>query len=242
MTINDQIRVEKLQYDINRAAAKISALSSGKIHRYEYLTGEDILPCNQQHIIEQTKLTYSSLRKAFEKQIKTIEDHGEKQINALKDLKRKEQTKAITYKLDDDNDDDDDDDDDDDKTSTSKEIYDEILEERIDEILKMSKEISHVDLVYDFKGPVASMNLGKYRGPIYIYGHMKNGEKRLQQVEEEQRKCKKDLREITSGNSKHKSVEQSYTIKNVRTLYDSRQKIIDLLNNNAKIRSEAIDK
>ena len=106
----------------------------------------------------------------------------------------------------------------------------------------MSKEISHVDLVYDFKGPVASMNLGKYRGPIYIYGHMKNGEKRLQQVEEEQKKCKKDLREITSGNSKHKSVEQSYTIKNVRTLYDSRQKIIDLLNNNAKLRSEAIDK
>ena len=39
MTINDQIRDEKLQYDINREAAKISALSSGKIHpRYEYLT------------------------------------------------------------------------------------------------------------------------------------------------------------------------------------------------------------
>ena len=233
MTINDQIRVEKLQYNINRAAAKIPALSSGKIHKYEYLTGEDILPCNQQHIIKQTKVTYSSLGNAFEKQIKTIEDHGEKQINALKDLKRKEQTKAITEKLDDD---------DDDRTSTSKEIYDEILEERTDEILKMSKEISHVDLVYNFKGPVASMNLGKYGGPMYIYGHMKNGEKRLQQVEEEQKKCKKDLTEITSGNSKHKSVEQSYTIKNVRTLYDSRQKIIDLVNNNAKTRSEATDK
>ena len=238
MTINDQIRVEKLQYNINRAAAKISALSSGKIHKYEYLTGEDILPCNQQHIIKQTKVTYSSLGNAFEKQIKTIEDHGEKQINALKGLKRKEQTKAITDKLDDD----DDDDDDDDKISTSKEIYEEILEERTDEILKMSKEISHVDLVYDFKGPAASMNLGKYGGPMYIYGHMKNGEKRLQQVEEEQKKCKKDLTEITSGNSKHKSVEQSYTIKNVRTLYDSRQKMIDLVNNNAKIRSEAIGK
>ena len=40
MTINDQIRDEKLQYDINREAAKILALSSGKIHKYEYLTGE----------------------------------------------------------------------------------------------------------------------------------------------------------------------------------------------------------
>ena len=126
MAINDQISDEKLQYDIKREAAKISALSPGKIHKYEYLTGEDILPSNQQQIIEQTKFTYSPLEKAFEKQIKTIEDRGEKQIDALKDLKPKEQTKAITYKSDDDND----------KTSTSKEIYNEILEERIDEILK----------------------------------------------------------------------------------------------------------
>ena len=48
MTINDQIRDEKLRYDISRETAKISALSSGKIHKYQYLTGEDILPSNQQ--------------------------------------------------------------------------------------------------------------------------------------------------------------------------------------------------
>ena len=48
MTINDQIRDEKIQYDINREAAKISALLSGKIRKYEYLTSEDILPSNQQ--------------------------------------------------------------------------------------------------------------------------------------------------------------------------------------------------
>ena len=52
MTINDQIKDEKLQYNINREAAKISALSSGKLHKYEYLNGEDILPSNQQQIIE----------------------------------------------------------------------------------------------------------------------------------------------------------------------------------------------
>ena len=46
MTINDQIRDEKLQYAINREAAKIFALSSGKIHKYEYLTGEDTSPSN----------------------------------------------------------------------------------------------------------------------------------------------------------------------------------------------------
>ena len=85
MAIDDQIRDEKLQYDINREAAKISALSSGKIHKYEYLTGEETLPSNQQQIIEQAKFTYSPLEKAFEKQIKTIEDQGEKQIKAIQD-------------------------------------------------------------------------------------------------------------------------------------------------------------
>ena len=74
MAINDQIRDEKLQYDINRKAAEISALSSGKIGKYKYHTGKEILPSNQQQIIEQAKFPYSSLGKAFEKQIKTIAD------------------------------------------------------------------------------------------------------------------------------------------------------------------------
>ena len=51
MTIDDQISDENLQYDINREAAKISALSSGIIHKYEYFTGEDILPSSNQQII-----------------------------------------------------------------------------------------------------------------------------------------------------------------------------------------------
>ena len=87
MTINDQIRNEKAQYNLNREAAKISSWSSGKIHKYEYLTGEDIVPSNQQQIIEQAKFTYFPLGKAFEKQIKTIKDQGEKQIDALENLK-----------------------------------------------------------------------------------------------------------------------------------------------------------
>ena len=85
MTIEDQIKDEKLQYDINREAAKVSALSSGKIDKYEYLTGEEILPSNQQQIIEQAKFTYSSLGKAFEKQTKTIGVQGKKQIKAIQD-------------------------------------------------------------------------------------------------------------------------------------------------------------
>ena len=108
MTINDQIRDEKLWYDSNREAAKISALSSGKIHKYECLTAEDIFPSalssgkihkyecltaedifpsNQQQIVEQAWFTYSPLGKAFEKQIKTIEDQEQKQVQAVNTLK-----------------------------------------------------------------------------------------------------------------------------------------------------------
>ena len=86
MTIEDRIKDEKLQYEINREAAKISALSSGKLDKYEYLTGEEILPSNQQQIIQQAKFDYSPLGKAIEKQIKTIKDQGEKQVVALESL------------------------------------------------------------------------------------------------------------------------------------------------------------
>ena len=74
MTIDDKVRDEKLQYNINREATKISALSSGKIDKYEYLTGKEILPFNQWQIIEKATFTYSQLGKALEKQIKTIEE------------------------------------------------------------------------------------------------------------------------------------------------------------------------
>ena len=72
MTIEDQIKDEKLQYDINREAAKISALSSGKLDKYEDLTGEEILPSNQQQIIQQAKFSYSPLGKAIKNKEKLL--------------------------------------------------------------------------------------------------------------------------------------------------------------------------
>ena len=69
---------EKLHYDINRKASKISALPLGKINKYEYLTCEEILPSNQKQTIEQAKFNYSPLGKAFEKLTKTTENQGNK--------------------------------------------------------------------------------------------------------------------------------------------------------------------
>ena len=95
MTIDDNIRDEKLPYDFNREEAKISAVSSGKIDNWEYLTGEEILPSNLRQIIGQAKFTYPPLGKTFEKQRKNIEDQGIKQIEALKALNLKEYLKAL---------------------------------------------------------------------------------------------------------------------------------------------------
>ena len=85
MTIDDKIRDEKLQQDINKQAAKIAAQSSGKIYKYEYFTGEEVLSSDQSRIIQQANFTYSLLGKKIEKQINIIENHGDKQIKALED-------------------------------------------------------------------------------------------------------------------------------------------------------------
>ena len=130
MTINDQIRDEKLQCDINRKAAEISALSSGKIDKYEYLTGKEILPSNQQQIIEQAKFTYSPLGKAFEKQIKTIEDQGEKQIKAIQDQGQVKTIKKYAYDAEDTP-----------LISKQKEIFNELVDERLEEITDLDKKL-----------------------------------------------------------------------------------------------------
>ena len=79
MIIDEKIRDEKSQYNISTEAAKISGLSPGKIDKYEYLTGVEILPFNHRQIIEQSKFANSPLRKAFEKET-------EKQVDAIKSL------------------------------------------------------------------------------------------------------------------------------------------------------------
>ena len=223
MTINDQIRYEKLQYYINRETAKISALSSGKIHKYEYLTGEDILPSNQQQIIEQAKFTYSPLGKAFEKQIKTIEDQVKKQVEALESLKPKEQTKAIKDKSRD-------------EFLTEKETYNRLFYNRLNEIQEISNEIDYNNLIYYFKTRGSGkVNFVKFQGPFGL-SRVRDREISLTNAEKEQEDFKTYLRQITSGNPKHKEKHQLDTTKSVKNLYDSRQKIIDLFNDYSKIR------
>ena len=192
MILEDQIRDEKLQYDIDREASKISALSSGEIDKYEYLTGEEILPSNQQQIIEQAKFNYSPLRKAFEKQIKTIEDQGRKQIDALADLKPKE-IKPIETK--------------------SKEIkqnkYGDYFIDGLAKIRESYKPIDFNNLTYNFKdSKIPSVGFIKSKGPLHIFKNIYNGYMLLEDIEKEQIELKRDLRRIKQGDPRDKSEEQ----------------------------------
>ena len=98
MTTDDDIRDEKKQYEINRESAKISTLSSGRIDKYEYLTGKEILPSDQNRVIQQAKFTYSFLEKPLEKQTKRIEDQEWKQIDAIMNQNERKAGLIITKK------------------------------------------------------------------------------------------------------------------------------------------------
>ena len=152
ISIKFQIRDEKLQYDINREAPKISALSSGKVHKYEFLSGEDILSSNQQQIIEQAKFTYSPLGKAFEKQIKTIEDQGKKKVDALKNLKPKEETKRIEDKSN--------------NQSKAAIVFNKLINERKDLMKELYDRLDYNNLKFEY------VNKNKYAS-FYVYMDLK---------------------------------------------------------------------
>ena len=159
MTINNQIRDEKLQYDINRKTAKISALLSGNIQKYEYLIGEDILPSNQQQIIEQAKFTYSRLGKAFAKQIKTIEDQGNKQVDALKNLKLKEGTKPIE-----------------DKPNNQPKvtiIFDELINKRKELMSELYDSVEYNNLKFEYVGPTKDVGFYEYKTSKELFNAIK---------------------------------------------------------------------
>ena len=88
MRIDDKIRDEKLQHDIDREAAKMSALSSGKNDKCEYLTGKEILLLDQRRVIEPAKITYSPLGKDLKKTNKKIEDQEKKHIKATQNREK----------------------------------------------------------------------------------------------------------------------------------------------------------
>ena len=145
---------------------------------------------------------------------------------AFKDLKPKEQTKAIEEKFDN-------------KLSLQEDNYNRVLNKRVDEIPKIKGETNYNKSIYYFTTPgIAQKSFIKLKGPFNTFKGIRDGDKTLQEKEEDQKKLKLSLGELTLGNPKYKWKHQLDTIENVQSIYDSRQKVIDLSNDNAKIRPE----
>ena len=161
------------------------ALSSDKIHKYEYLTGEDILPSNQQQIIEQAKFTYSLFRKAFEKQIKAIKDQGEKQINAIQDQRQVKAIKKYTYAAESTS-----------LISKQKEIFHELVDERLEKILNLDEKVNSDGLIYRYKGKTAVEKIDNFDNALSVINKIKNGEISLADVKNNQ-----DLSEVKRAHS-----------------------------------------
>ena len=186
MTIEDKTKDEKLQYDINREAAKVSALSSGNIDKYEYLTGEEILPSNQQQIIEQAKFTYSPLGKAFEKQTKTIEDQGEKQIKAIQDNKQPLiSDNDYKNKL---------------LLSKEREIFKDIYNKRLDKIEELNNKIDYDNLKYVVASSGKKFDFGVSEDPIALFNDIKKGKISLEEAKNKQQNYLNYLNVIRRGN------------------------------------------
>ena len=150
--------------------------------------------------------------KAFEKQIKTTEDQGQKQVEAAENLKPKEQTATADTS-------------DDDEPLKQKEACNKIFDEKLNEIQEMRKEIDYKNLVYNFTSKASgTINFTKFKGPFGLFKEVKEENISLKMTEEDQYKFKTELGQIKSGNPKHKSKKQLYTIKHVKYLYNSRQK------------------
>ena len=191
MTIEDQIKDEKLQYDINREAAKISALSSGKLDKYEYLTGEELLPSNQQQIIQQAKFNYSPLGKAFEKQIKTIKGQGK----AIQDNKQLVNINKDDYK---------------DKLllSREKEIFKDIYNKRLDKVEKLNNKIDYNNLKYVSVNNRSSYTFSELEDLFTLLNEIKKGKTSLEEAKIEQQNYLEYLNVIRKGN---KNAEQRKT-------------------------------
>ena len=213
MTIEDKIKDEKLQYDINTETAKISALSSGKLDKYEFLTGEDILPSNQQQIIQQAKFNYSPLGKAIEKQRKTIEDQGKKQVKAIQDNKQLVNINRDDYK---------------DKLLLSKEreIFKGIFNKRLDKIEKMNNEIDYDDLDYVVLNKNMEYNFSIGKNPISLLNDIKKGEISLEEAKDRQKNYLYYLNIIRKGN---KNSMQKRTISNIEIHFNARNSAIKFI-------------
>ena len=157
-------------------------MSSNKFNKYEYLTGGEILPSNQEQIIEQAKFTYSPLGKSFQKQIKTIEVQGKKQIKAIQNQGHVKAIKKYTYN-----------DEDSPLILKQNEFFNKLVDERLDEITKLGEKVNYDNLRYRYKTKTPDENFNTDDNVLDLTNEVKNVKLKLADVKTDQIKFKSNL-------------------------------------------------
>ena len=203
MTIVDKIKDQELQYDINREAAEKSALSSGKIDKYK-----KILLLDQRKVTEQAKFTYSPLGKAFNKEMKTIKDQGEKQIKILEEHEKQlvksnafaEKKKEKSMPLD-----------------NQKEIFYNLEVEKTGEIEQLHNKGNFQNLIYHSKGATKDIDITDLIDAETLFDDIKPTKIRFDDVVKNQRKFESKLSSVEIGGNK--SNKQLSKIENITKFY-----------------------
>ena len=161
------------------------------------IIGEDITPSNQQQIIEQAKFAYSPLGKTFEKQIKTIEDQGKKQVDSLKNLKLKQETKPIEEKSN--------------NQSRAIIIFNELSSKRKELMIELYNSVDYNNLNFEYVDPTKDISFCKHKDPKELFNAIKNNHIKFSEERIKQNEFLNKLSNIKIGK---KTLEQKQVIKN----------------------------
>ena len=165
---------------------------------------------NQQQIIEQTKFTYFPLGKAFDKRIKTIEDQGKKQVDALEKLKPKEETKPIKYKPN--------------NQSRTAIIFNDLINKRKELMNKLYASVDYNNLKFEYVGRTKDVSFYEYMDSKELFKAIRSNQVGFSEAKNKQNDFLNKLTTIKIG---RKPPEQEKIINNLERFYLSRQDVIN---------------
>ena len=160
--------------------------------------------------MEQAKFTYSPLEKAFEKQMKTIEDQGKKQVDALENLKSEEETKPTEDKFN--------------NQSKATIIFNELINKRKVLMKELYDSVDYNDLKFEYVGPTNDVSFYEYKDSKELFNVVKNNEIKFSEIKNKQNDFLNKPSNIKSGK---KTREQKEVVKNLEKVYNSREEVIN---------------
>ena len=160
--------------------------------------------------------------KAFEKQVKTIEDQGKKQVDVLKDLKEKEQTKLIE-----------------DKSSNQSKatiIFNDLINKRKKIMSELHDSVDYNNLKFEYVGPTKDVSFYEYKDSKELFNAIKNNQIKFSEVKNKQNEFLNKLSNIKIGK---KTIKQKETINNLEKFYNSREEVINFFRDYIEMLSDA---